>query len=112
LAVAENPLTTNQGFKSFVPVCGFSSDYIYSTLKHFMKLIQANASGSTFKEISGSTLKAVKIHIPPVELVQEFTKFSSNLSSQQLVIERQNLELGQLRDWLLPMLMNGQVTVG
>jgi type I restriction enzyme S subunit len=112
LAVARNPVTTNQGFKSFVPENEFTTDYIYFTLKHFMKLIQANASGSTFKEISGGTLKAVKIHLPPDELVKKFTEFSSSLSSQQSVLEQQNQELTQLRDWLLPMLMNGQVTVG
>ena len=112
LAVARNPVTTNQGFKSFVPENEFTTDYIYFTLKHFMKLIQANASGSTFKEISGGTLKAVKIHLPPDELVKKFTEFSSSLSSQQSVFEQQNQELTQLRDWLLPMLMNGQVTVG
>jgi len=112
LAVARNPVTTNQGFKSFVPENEFTTDYIYFTLKHFMKLIQANASGSTFKEISGGTLKAVKIHLPPDELVKKFTEFSSSLSSQQSVLERQNQEITQLRDWLLPMLMNGQVTVG
>jgi type I restriction enzyme S subunit len=112
LAIALNPVTTNQGFKSFVPEGEFTTDYIYFTLKHFMKLIQANASGSTFKEISGGTLKAVKIHLPPAELVKKFTEFSSSLSSQKSVLERQNQELTQLRDWLLPMLMNGQVTVG
>jgi len=112
LAVARNPVTTNQGFKSFVPENEFTTDYTYFTLKHFMKLIQANASGSTFKEISGGTLKAVKIHLPPDELVKKFTEFSSRLSSQQSVLERQNQELTQLRDWLLPMLMNGQVRVG
>jgi type I restriction enzyme S subunit len=112
LAVARNPVTTNQGFKSFVPAGGYSTDYIHYTLKHFMKLIHVNASGSTFKEISGGTLKAVRIHLPPVDLVKKFTEFSSSLSAQQSVLEQQNQELTQLRDWLLPMLMNGQVTVG
>jgi type I restriction enzyme S subunit len=112
LAIASNPVTTNQGFKSIVPGNGFSSDYIFFTLQHFMNLIKANASGSTFKEISGGTLKAVRIHLPPADLVTEFTKAVSSFSNQQSLLEQQNQELTQLRDWLLPMLMNGQVTVG
>ena len=112
LAIARNPVTTNQGFKSFVPEKGYSSDYIYFTLKHFMKLIKANASGSTFKEISGGTLKAVGIHLPPVDLVTEFAERVSSLSLQRSLLEHQNQQLTELRDWLLPMLMNGQVTVG
>jgi len=112
LAIARNPVTTNQGFKSIVPGDGFSSDYIFFTLQHFMNLIKANASGSTFKEISGGTLKAVRIHLPPADLVTEFTKAFSSFSNQQSLLEQQNQDLTQLRDWLLPMLMNGQVTVG
>jgi type I restriction enzyme S subunit len=112
LAVARNPVTTNQGFKSFVPDKGFPSDFIYLTLKHFMKLIEANASGSTFKEVSGGTLKVIKIQIPNMEIVRAFSDVTAPLSQQQSVLEQQTQHLTQLRDWLLPMLMNGQVTVG
>ena len=111
LAVARNPVTTNQGFKSFKLTKGYSADFVYFTLKHFMKLINANASGSTFKEISGNTLKAVKIHLPDIGLVDRYNEIASKLSSQQSNLEQQNEELTELRDWLLPMLMNGQATV-
>lgn len=111
LAIARKPTTTNQGFKSFVPMNGFSSDYIYFTLNHYMKLIKANASGSTFKEISGGTLKAVKIHLPPRDLLEGFDAAVLAFSEQQSVLESQNQQLASLRDWLLPMLMNGQATI-
>ena len=111
LAIARNPLTTNQGFKSFRVTKGYSSDFVYFTLKHFMKLIEANSTGSTFKEISGTTLKSVKIHLPDVTLVDRYTENVARLSEQQSNLEQQNEELSNLRDWLLPMLMNGQVTV-
>lgn len=110
-AIASNPLTTNQGFKSFVPNRGFGTDYVYRTLNHFMKLIEQNASGSTFKEISGGTLKAIKIPFPNNELEKDYAKKVSPISSQQQNLEKQNQELTELRDWLLPMLMNGQVVV-
>lgn len=111
LAIARNPVTTNQGFKSFIPSEGFSTDYVYFTLDHSMNLIKANASGSTFKEISGGTLKLVRVHLPPPELVSSFTAKASVLSNQQSILEQQNQHLTELRDWLLPMLMNGQITV-
>lgn len=110
-AIASTPLTTNQGFKSFVPNRGFGTDYVYRTLNHFMKLIEQNASGSTFKEISGGTLKAIKIPFPNKELEKKYAQKVSPISSQQQNLEKQNQELTKLRDWLLPMLMNGQVTV-
>ena len=111
LAIARKPVTTNQGFKSVIPSTRFSTDFVYFTLKHFMKLIKANASGSTFKEISGSTLKAVKIPLPNSELVSKFSEFTSRLSAEQSNLEQQNQDLIKLRKWLLPLLMNGQVSV-
>jgi type I restriction enzyme, S subunit len=111
LAISRNPVTTNQGFKSFAPDKVYSSDYIYFTLKHNMKLIKANASGSTFKEISGGTLKAVRINLPPDDLAAKYTDRVAGLSLQQSLLEQQQQELTKLRDWLLPMLMNGQVAI-
>jgi type I restriction enzyme S subunit len=111
-AIATNELTTNQGFKSFVPNRGYGTDFIYQTLNHFMKLIEQNASGSTFKEISGGTLKAIKIPLPSIELAKLYTDKVAPITGQQQNLEKQNQELTALRDWLLPMLMNGQVTVG
>ncbi len=110
-AIACNPLTTNQGFKSFVPSKGYGSDFIFRTLNHFMKLIEQNASGSTFREISGGTLKAIKIPMPHPSLAKLYCDKVKSMSAQQQNLEKQNQELTQLRDWLLPMLMNGQVTV-
>ena len=111
LAIARTEVTTNQGFKSFVPDRGYPSDFIYFTLRHNMKKIEAYASGSTFKEVSGGTLKQITIPLPDKAIVEAFASKASALSKQQDNLEQQNQELTTLRDWLLPMLMNGQVTV-
>jgi len=64
MAIARNELTTNQGFKSFVPTSGYSTVFIYYTVKSSLKTITQYASGSTFKEISGAVLKTVKFCLP------------------------------------------------
>ena len=110
-AIARNPVTTNQGFKSFVPSKGYSTDFIYYTLNHLMTVIEQNASGSTFKEVSGSTLKSIQTQLPEPNVRAEFSKILQPILSQQDTLEQQNQELTSLRDWLLPMLMNGQITV-
>lgn len=110
-AIARNPVTTNQGFKSFVPSKGYSTEFIYYTLNHQMKVIEQNASGSTFKEVSGGTLKAIQTQLPEPNVRAEFSKILKPMLAQQDTLEQQNQELTALRDWLLPMLMNGQVTV-
>lgn len=112
MAITRNEVTTNQGFKSFIPNKGYSSEFIYYTLKNSLKAITQYASGSTFKEVSGSTLKTVKVVLPSVAMSDAFTEKTKPIFSQQDSIERENTQLAHLRDWLLPMLMNGQVTVG
>lgn len=111
MAISRNEVTTNQGFKSFIPNKGYSSEFIYYTVKKSLKAITQYASGSTFKEISGGTLKTVKIVLPKMNVSDAFKNRIQSIFGKQDFIERENAQLVQLRDWLLPMLMNGQVTV-
>lgn len=69
------------------------------------------ASGSTFKEVSGTVLKTVKVCLPASAVVERFTNSAEPIFKRQDLLEQENQHLTQLRDWLLPILMNGQVTV-
>lgn len=112
MAIARNPVSTNQGFKSFVPTDRFPTAFIFFAVKCLMPSILRNANGSTFKEISGGTLGFVKTSLPDEAVVKEFCKKLQPVLGVQDALETQNQELANLRDWLLPMLMNGQVSVG
>jgi type I restriction enzyme S subunit len=109
LAIARNDVTTNQGFKSFIPKSNFTTEYLYYTIKNLMPVIENNASGSTFKEVSGSVLKTIYGLAPVKEKVISFTKIVEPMFCRQENLEEENQQLASLRDWLLPMLMNGQV---
>ena len=111
LAISREPVTTNQGFKSFEPNKGYSTFFIYYTVKSMMPAIVNNAVGSTFKEISGATLKSIKIPLPPKGIIHLYDEKSESIFKRQDLLELENQHLAELRDWLLPMLMNGQVTV-
>ena len=111
LAIASNELTTNQGFKSFIPNKEYDENYIYYVIKQSMKVIEQNASGSTFKEISSTVLGEILVVKPQNATIKLFQENVVNINNQIYVNEAQNQELTQLRDWLLPMLMNGQVKV-
>lgn len=50
--------------------------------------------------------------IPPIELAEKFYDFMKPIQIQKEKNLKENQELASLRDWLLPMLMNGQVSVG
>ncbi len=111
LAISVSGVTTNQGFKSFIPEKPFTTEFVYYKLTEMMPVIENNASGSTFKEVSGSTLKGIKIIIPSDKVIEAFSKKVSPFFEKQENLQKQNQELSTLRDWLLPMLMNGQVTL-
>ena len=111
MAIARNELTTNQGFKSFIPNKSYSSEFIFYSLQNSLRAITQNASGSTFKEISGTTLKTIKVVLPEKKVSDDFTSKIKSIFLRQDLLEQENSELRRLRDWLLPMLMNGQVKV-
>jgi type I restriction enzyme, S subunit len=111
MAIARESVTTNQGFKSFVPKSDYSTSFIFYTVKNAMPEIINNASGSTFKEISGSTLKIIKVCLPKNIVIKEYTSKVEAIFDRQNNLEIENQKLTELRDWLLPMLMNGQVKV-
>lgn len=50
--------------------------------------------------------------IPPIELAEKFYDFMKPIQIKKEKNLKENQELAALRDWLLPMLMNGQVSVG
>jgi type I restriction enzyme, S subunit len=111
MAIARGEVTTNQGFKSFVPKSGFSTPFVYYTVKDLIPSIEAKSSGSTFKEVSASVLKSIETFLPPESVIENFTEKVAPIFEKQDKIEQENQQLAQLRDWLLPMLMNGQVVV-
>lgn len=111
MAIARTELTTNQGFKSFIPSNECSTAFIYYTVKESLRTITQYASGSTFKEVSAAVLKTVKIALPDTDVVEQFTESVASIFERQDLLELENQQLTQLRDWLLPMLMNGQVTL-
>jgi type I restriction enzyme S subunit len=111
IAIARGGVTTNQGFKSFIPNKGYSSKFIFYTVKSAMKAIVQYSSGSTFKEVSGTTLKTVKVCLPKIDISDKYSNKVDSIFERQNLLEQENQRLVELRDWLLPMLMNGQVTV-
>ncbi|WP_304235174.1 restriction endonuclease subunit S [Jiulongibacter sediminis] len=111
LAISREPVTTNQGFKSFVPRSIYSSEYIYYTIQNSIKTIEANSSGSTFKEVSTLTLKTIRTILPSENILINYDNLIKPIFKKQDILEKENQKLSELRDWLLPMLMNGQVKI-
>ena len=78
-------------------------------LQHF-KMI-AELRKTTMGHITQDHLKQSRIVIPPIEIVKALDEKLYPIQEKQILLHKQNQQLSELRDWLLPMLMNGQVTV-
>ena len=111
IAIADGQVCTNQGFKSIVPLDNVGTAFVYYFLKENLSAIENVASGSTFKEVSGSTMKSFTAIIPDNDTLAEFQRFCSPLFEQQRALEYENRYLASIRDTLLPKLMNGEIDV-
>jgi type I restriction enzyme, S subunit len=78
-------------------------------LQHF-KMMAENRK-TTMGHITQEHLKQSRIVLPPKELTEELEKIIAPIFQQKIVKQLENQKLIELRDWLLPMLMNGQVRV-
>lgn len=102
VAIAKNPICTNQGFKSIIPDECVDSEYLYYQLICLRKHIQDLGSGTTFKEISAKKFAQVEVIVPPlleqkliVSRIEElFSQLDSGVETlkktkQQLMVYRQ-----------------------
>lgn len=112
IAISKNEVTTNQGFKSVIPNPNVGNAYIYYFLRSNFELIDNMASGSTFKEISGTAMKNVPVLIPDDKTLFNFQTMCETLFLQQELLENENVTLSTIRDTLLSKLMNGEIEVG
>lgn len=64
VAIASQSVCTNQGFKNIVVNEKADPLFVYYLLKYNKDAIEAMGSGTTFKEVSGKTMRAVKVRIP------------------------------------------------
>ena len=105
IAIASNEVTTNQGFKSVIPQKA-GTCFIYLFLKYNTEYIESQATGSTFKEVSGSLMKSQKLIIPTQYILDEFEYKLGPIFSMQYNLESENHRLIQIIDTLLPKLMS------
>ena len=91
----------------------YPKSFIYFELKSYLKVFKSIAElrKTTMGHITQDHLKQAKIVVPPIEIISKLDAKLQPIMLKQQILENQNQELTQLRDWLLPMLMNGQVKV-
>ncbi|MFU5371461.1 restriction endonuclease subunit S [Pseudomonas aeruginosa] len=86
--------------------------FLFYVMQYFKTVFdRRNSEGTTFGSITKDDLHSLPLVYPPTELLTEYDKVVSRYNQMIFTRSMENQHLTQLRDWLLPMLMNGQVTV-
>ena len=110
ISIATNEICTNQGFKSAVPgIAG--TGYLYYFLQANTDKIESKASGSTFKEASGSLMKALEVIIPADGIFNQFEAELAPILNKQENIASEIQTLTTLRETILPKLMSGELKI-
>ncbi|MCE2732915.1 MAG: restriction endonuclease subunit S [Flammeovirgaceae bacterium] len=109
-------LTTDSAFNQ--ACCGLianemycSLEFIFMTLVSYRRKLNIIASGTTQKNLSVGAIKELFVVTPPLEIMSSFTNVLNPLFNKKELLLKENQKLTELRDWLLPMLMNGQIKI-
>ncbi|MGQ0432843.1 MAG: restriction endonuclease subunit S [Microthrixaceae bacterium] len=114
VAIAANAVTTNQGFRSFVPSPSVDPEYLYYGLKLARGEAEQLASGTTFAELSGTNAKKLHLPLAPLDVQRQIVKLldetnSCNASARQhLAVARRAIE--RFRQAVLTAAFSGRLT--
>ena len=86
--------------------------YLKNVIEDLYQYLVKLSTGSARDNLSQDMIKNIKVVIPSNDILDRFYDFSNNIIKEITKKQQENEQLTQLRDWLLPMLMNGQVKVG
>ena len=100
-----NVIKTNSEELKYFLLFLFNSDYYH-------KYISGFTNGTNILGLSFNGVEDYLSEIPPSNCLKQFGEFILNVEKEKSNILKENRQLASLRDFLLPMLMNGQVTVG
>ncbi len=85
--------------------------YLKNVIEDLYQYLVKLSTGSARDNLSQDMIKNIKVVIPSNDILDRFYDFSNNIIEEITKKQQENEQLTQLRDWLLPMLMNGQVII-
>ena len=113
VAIASQPVTTNQGFKSFVLPDEIDPSYTYYYLQNSRELVESLSGGTTFKEISGANAARISFAIAPLpeqrRIVAEIEKQFTRLDASVAALRRTQANLKRYRASVLRAACSGEL---
>jgi type I restriction enzyme S subunit len=86
--------------------------YLFGVMVNLKQIFdRRNVDGTTFGSITKDDLFSLQVVKPTKEILKQYHTIVNPAFEKQNKLELENIQLSKLRDWLLPMLMNGQLKV-
>lgn len=106
LAISKNEVSTNQGFRSLLPDEKTSSLFLFYLLKRNVAHLKSQSSGTTFGELTGTTLKSLSFLFPPLTEQKAIAEVLLSLDDKIDLLHRQNKTLEDMaqtlfRQWFI-----------
>ena len=111
LVLAGVDMAMNQSCYALRAKTGISHVFLFFLAKELIHHLHVKSSGSVFDSIVSNDIELTKLAIPKGEVIEKFAAVVEPVFEKIANNTKENQQLAQLRDWLLPLLMNGQVTV-
>lgn|GEM_PF-1126037 len=81
-------------------------------MEPYIQLREKSVSRTTVGHLGDKDLMSIRLIVPDQKMSEKLNGIMDNTLDKIITNQNQNQERSGLRDWLLPMLMNGQVSVG
>lgn len=112
LAINAIPMAMNQSCYALKAKHGVSFAFLYFLTKELIHHLEVKATGSVFNSIVSNDIEYTNLALPnDIVLIDRYAKKTELAFTKIELLTKENQQLIALRDWLLPLLMNGQVTV-
>lgn len=112
LALNAVPMAMNQSCYALKARDGISYTFLFFLTKELIHHLEVKASGSVFNSIVSNDIEFTNLALPKDQaIIDKFAAIVEPAFEKIEAATKENKTLSSLRDWLLPMLMNGQVTV-
>lgn len=112
LALNAVPMAMNQSCYALKAKNGISYTFLFFLTKELIHHLEVKASGSVFNSIVSNDIEFTNLALPKERsIIEKFSAIAEPAFEEIEAATKESKQLSALRDWLLPMLMNGQVTV-
>lgn len=102
---------TNQQINTIICQSSFNRLFLYFTLKNHFLFSSVAKTGNTFANMNKDDFSQIQVIYPSINILSNYEAVTKHIYNKIKIATKENQHLAKLRDFLLPMLMNGQVGV-